>query len=120
MYMLISMRTASEIEHELTSLQYLGNFIRASKELSKIDDPVLNECLNIIKEKLAPLTKIDKKTLFIYSQGELDIFIETINALFLTRIRSYYSIVNILKENKQNLIELYSLVGKIEAYFRRM
>jgi DNA mismatch repair ATPase MutS len=116
MYMLISMKTASEIEYELTSLQYLGNFIRTAKELCKIEDPALNEDINIIKEKLAPFSKIDRKTLFIYTQGELDIFLETINALFLTKIRSYYSIINIIKENRQSLIEIYALVGKIEAY----
>jgi DNA mismatch repair ATPase MutS len=115
-YMFISLRTASEIEYELTSLQYLGDFIRASKELSKIDDPTLKDEIDKIKERVDLFSKIDKKTLFIYSQGALDIFIETINALFLTRIRSYYSIINIIKKNRQELIELYALVGKIEAY----
>ncbi|MCR1950990.1 hypothetical protein NSA50_07930 [Clostridium sp. DSM 100503] len=114
--MFISLRTASEIEYELTSLQYLGNFIRASKELSKIDDPTLKDEIDKIKERVDLFSKIDKKTLFIYSQGALDIFIETINALFLTRIRSYYSIINVIKKNRQELIELYALVGKIEAY----
>lgn len=115
-YMFISLRTASEIEYELTSLQYLGDFIRASKELSKIDDPTLKDEIDKIKERVDLFSKIDKKTLFIYSQEALDIFIETINALFLTRIRSYYSIINIIKKNRQELIELYALVGKIEAY----
>lgn len=115
-YMFISLRTASEIEYELTSLQYLGDFIRASKELYKIDDPTLKDEIDKIKERVDLFSKIDKKTLFIYSQGALDIFIETINALFLTRIRSYYSIINIIKKNRQELIELYALVGKIEAY----
>lgn len=115
-YMFISLRTASEIEYELTSLQYLGDFIRASKELSKIDDPTLKDEIGKIKERVDLFSKIDKKTLFIYYQGALDIFIETINALFLTRIRSYYSIINIIKKNRQELIELYALVGKIEAY----
>ena len=115
-YMFISLRTASEIEYELTSLQYLGDFIRASKELSKIDDPTLKDEIDKIKERVDLFSKIDKKTLFIYSQGALDIFIETINALFLTRIRSYYSIINIIKKNRQELMELYALVGKIEAY----
>ncbi|MBS5884297.1 DNA mismatch repair protein MutS [Clostridium sp.] len=116
LYMFISLRTASEIEYELTSLQYLGDFIRASKELSKIDDPTLKDEIDKIKERVDLFSKIDKKTLFIYSQGALDIFIETINALFLTRIRSYYSIINIIKKNRQELIELYALFGKIEAY----
>lgn len=115
-YMFISLRTASEIEYELTSLQYLGDFIRASKELSKIDDSTLKDEIDKIKERVDLFSKIDKKTLFIYSQGALDIFIETINALFLTRIRSYYSIINIIKKNRQELMELYALVGKIEAY----
>lgn len=115
-YMFISLRTASEIEYELTSLQYLGDFIRASKELSKIDDPTLKDEIGKIKERVDLFSKIDKKTLFIYYQGALDIFIETINALFLTRIRSYYSIINIIKKNRQELMELYALVGKIEAY----
>ena len=115
-YMFISMRSAAEIEYELSSLQYLGNFIRAAKELSKIDNPILKDYVSLINEKVAPLSKIDSKTKFIYSQSELDIFIETINALFLTRIRSYYSVINIIKENRQNLIELYSLVGTLEAY----
>ena len=115
-YMLISMRTAAGIEHELTSLQYLGNFIRAAKELSKIQDEELKEYVEEIAKRVAPLSKIDSKTKYIYTSSELDIFIETINGFFLTKIRSYYSIINIIKHNRQNLIELYALVGKLEAY----
>lgn len=115
-YMFISMRTAAEIEYELSSLQYLGNFIRAAKEISKLEDETLKDSIEKINKLLEPLSKIDNKTKYIYTSSELDIFIETINAFFLTKIRSYYSIINIIKSNKQNLIELYSLVGKLEAY----
>ncbi|MDV4150146.1 DNA mismatch repair protein MutS [Clostridium sp. AL.422] len=115
-YMLISMKTASEIEYELSSLQYLGNFIRAAKEISKLEDEVLNDYIEKINKLLVPLSKIDSKTKYIYTSSELDIFIETINGFFLTKIRSYYSIINIIKNNRQNLIELYALVGNLEAY----
>lgn len=115
-YMFISMRTAAEIEHELSSLQYLGNFIRAAKEISKIEDETLKDYIEEISKRVLPLSKIDSKTKYIYTSSELDIFIETINGFFLTKIRSYYSIINIIKENRQDLIELYALVGKLEAY----
>lgn len=115
-YILISSRTASEIEHELSSLQYLGDFIRAAKEISKLDNEDLKEYIEKINTLLIPLSKIDTKTKYIYTSSELDIFIETINGFFLTKIRSYYSIINIIKSNRQNLIELYALIGELEAY----
>ncbi len=115
-YMFISSRTAAEVENELSSLQYLGKFIRAAKEISKIEDETLKDYIDKINNLLLPLSKIDSKTKYISNSSELDIFIETINGFFLTKIRSYYSIINIIKNNKQNLIELYALIGKLEAY----
>ncbi len=115
-YMFISTRAASEIEYELSSLQYLGDFIRAAKEISKLENDALADYIEKIKELLPPISKIDSKTKYIYTSSELDIFIETINGFFLTKIRSYYSIINIIKNNRQNLIELYALIGKLEAY----
>lgn len=115
-YILISMRTAAEIENELSSIQYLGNFIRAAKEISKIEDETLKEYIEEITKRVIPLSKIDNKTKYIYASSELDIFTETLNGFFLTKIRSYYSIINIIKSNRQALIELYALVGKLEAY----
>ena len=115
-YMFISTRAAAEIEYELSSLQYLGNFIRAAKEISKLENEALTDYIEKIKELLPPLYKIDSKTKYIYTSSELDIFIETINGFFLTKIRSYYSIINIIKNNRQSLIELYALIGELEAY----
>ena len=59
--MLISSRTASEIEYELSSLQYLGDFIRAAKEISKIDDEALKDYITKINELLIPLSKIEEE-----------------------------------------------------------
>ena len=115
-YMLISMRASAEIENELSSLHYLGNLIRAAKEISKIEDETLKEYIEEITKRVIPLSKIDNKTKYIYTSSELDIFTETLNGFFLTKIRSYYSIINIVKSNRQNLIELYALIGKLEAY----
>ena len=115
-YMLISMRASAEIENELSSLQYLGNLIRAAKEISKIEDETLKEYIEEITKRVIPLSKIDIKTKYIYTSSELDIFTETLNGFFLTKIRSYYSIINIIKSNRQSLIELYALIGKLEAY----
>ena len=115
-YMLISMRASAEIENELSSLQYLGDFVRAAKEISKIEDETLEEYIEEITKRVIPISKIDNKTKYIYTSSELDIFTETLNGFFLTKIRSYYSIINIVKSNRQNLIELYSLIGKLEAY----
>ena len=115
-YMLISMRASAEIENELSSLHYLGNLIRAAKEISKIEDETLKEYIEEITKRVIPLSKIDSKTKYIYTSSELDIFTETLNGFFLTKIRSYYSIINIIKSNRQSLIELYALIGKLEAY----
>lgn len=115
-YMFISMRASAEVENELSSLNYLGNLIRAAKEISEIEDEALKEYIEEINKRVIPVSKIDNKTKYIYNSSELDIFTETLNGFFLTKIRSYYSIINIVKSNKQNLIELYALVGKLEAY----
>ena len=102
-YMLISMRASAEIENELSSLQYLGDFVRAAKEISKIEDETLEEYIKEITKRVIPISKIDSKTKYIYTSSELDIFTETLNGFFLTKIRSYYSIINIVKSNRQNL-----------------
>lgn len=115
-YVFISQRTSALLENELSSLQYLGRFVNAIKSLTKIEDEVINEYIDEIRKLYKPISKISTKTKFIAPSNELYIFTETINIFLLTKIRSYYSIISLIKNNRENLVMLYGLMGKLEAY----
>lgn len=114
-YQFIHTKSSKEIEDEIISIGYLGNLISAAKKISKLEcDELYNE-LTELKTLLAPVKNIDRNTFFV-SDNDTDVIFEYIKILLLAKIRSYYSLVDTIKNNRETLLKIYSLIGKIEAY----
>lgn len=114
-YQFINNKSSKEIEDEIISIGYLGNLISAAKKISKLEcDELYNE-LTELKALLAPVKNIDRNTFFV-SDNDTDAIFEYIKIILLAKIRSYYSLVDTIKNNRETLVKIYSLVGKIEAY----
>ena len=114
-YQFIHTKSSKEIEDEIISIGYLGNLISAAKKISKLEcDELYNE-LTELKALLVPVKNIDRNTFFV-SDNDTDVIFEYIKILLLAKIRSYYSLVDTIKNNRETLLKIYSLIGKIEAY----
>lgn len=115
-YQFIYSHASKEIDDEVSSISYLGDLISGAKKLSKFDCEELSDELNELKALLEPIKNIDKKTFFIADNSGNNEFIVYLNIILLIKIRSYYSLVDIVKIHRESLVKIYSLVGKIEAY----
>lgn len=114
-YQFIHTKYSKEIEDEIISIGYLGNLISAAKKISKLEcDELYNE-LTELNALLEPVKNIDRNTFFV-SDNDTDAIFEYIKIILLAKIRSYYSLVDTIKNNRETLVKIYSLVGKIEAY----
>ncbi|MGL5354484.1 MAG: MutS-related protein [Clostridium sp.] len=108
--------SSKEIDDEITSIGYLGGLIYSANKLSKIQCPDLSEDLCELQDLLKPVKNIANKTFFISDNSGTDALVEYFNILLLSKIRSYYSLVNTIKNNRESLIKIYSIVGKLDAY----
>ncbi|SDP49135.1 MutS-related protein [Clostridium gasigenes] len=115
-YQFIHNKSSTEIEDEVTSIGYLGTLISSAKKLSKIKCEELSDELSELKTLLEPVKNIDKKTFFVADNDAADAVLEYIKIILLAKIRCYYSLVDTIKDNREALIKIYSLVGKIDAY----
>ncbi|MBU3137552.1 DNA mismatch repair protein MutS [Clostridium gasigenes] len=115
-YQFIHNKSSTEIEDEVTSIGYLGTLISSAKKLSKIKCEELSDELSELKTLLEPVKNIDKKTFFVADNDAADAVLEYIKIILLAKIRCYYSLVDTIKDNRESLIKIYSLVGKIDAY----
>ncbi|MEG0856449.1 MAG: DNA mismatch repair protein MutS [Terrisporobacter sp.] len=114
-YQFIYSNASREIDDEVSSIGYLGDLISGAKKISKFDCEELSNELKELRDLLEPVKNIDKKTFFIADNSN-DALIVYINIILLIKIRSYYSLVDIIKTHRESLVKIYSLVGKIEAY----
>ncbi|MGL5086258.1 MAG: MutS-related protein [Clostridium sp.] len=113
---IIHHESSKEIDDEITSIGYLGGLISAAIKISRIQCPELSEDLRELQDLLKPVKNISNKTFFISDNSGTDVLVEYLNILLLSKIRSYYSLVNTIKNNRESLIKIYSIVGKIDAY----
>lgn len=115
-YQLIHSNYSKKIEDEVTSIGYLGSLISAAKKLSRFECKELSDEITDLRALLEPVKNIDKRTFFISDNGSTDSILEYIKIILLAKIRCYYSLVNTIKHNRESLIKIYSIVGKIDAY----
>ncbi len=100
---------------EVDSIAYLGNLIAISKNLCKIKNQQLEDKIKNINNNLKYCNTIDKKAVFLSSAEGVDILMDYVNSIFLTKIRAYYSIIEIIQKNREHLIEVYSTLGELDA-----
>lgn len=94
---------------------HLRGVLTCAKELSHIKNPELKEYVDKIKTYMKELKGIDRSTMgmsIITMWGGL---LEVVSVIFLIEESSFYKLSNLLKENKAKIIELYYLIGEMEA-----
>ena len=117
----IYQKNKNEVYREVEVFKYIGSLIRTSKELVKIDTGKID----IGKENLEDLNKktkeIYKNVASLTMSGEsmpqlFQILYDYINMIVLRETIIFYKTVVLLDRNKENMLELYKKIGKIDAY----
>ncbi|MBS4536145.1 DNA mismatch repair protein MutS [Clostridium sp. D2Q-14] len=114
--MLLHYGANKNIGEKIEVIEYTGNMINVSRNLIKITENNLHNYNVLFEKAYDKLKSIGKKSGIISRVEGLDVFADYINTLFLVRERNYFSIVDNVKKYSEKIIELYNLIGEIDAY----
>lgn len=97
-------------------IKYLGELLTAGRKISKIDNKELEGNINRIKDVMKDLKKIDNgvKTIKFFNSFAFGIM-EMFSVPLLMEESTYYNISGELKNKDGKILELYYLVGEIDA-----
>jgi DNA mismatch repair ATPase MutS len=111
--MFIHYRSKEKIYEHLSSIRYLGKLIRCAIDLSNIRHPALEDYGIKIEEALKKVSSIKNKTGLL--GREADFFYEYLNIIFLIEVRAFYSVLSALEKHKQQLKQIATTVGFMDA-----
>jgi DNA mismatch repair ATPase MutS len=94
---------------------YLRNILKASKKISNIKNQDIAYYTDKIKSILKKINNIDRNMKLIGIVNMWGGMFEFISLLFLLEESAYYAVSGKLKEKKQYVMELYYIVGELEA-----
>lgn len=107
---------SKEREHiKSNGLIYLRNVIRSAKKLVAINDDKLKPFKIEIEENLNNLRAIDRNTRIISFTNMWGGVFEFISVLFLLEETAYYKTADSIEKNKSSVLNLYKILGEIEA-----
>jgi Mismatch repair ATPase (MutS family) len=96
-------------------LFYLRDIIKASKQAESIKDEEVSNYVSKIKDIHKHIKSIDRATALIGFVNMWGGFFESISVIFLLEECAYYAISSVLEEKREYLLELYYLMGEMEA-----
>lgn len=105
-------------EHEninAIGLIYLRDLISCAKKISKIKNEEIESYTTQIKELLKKIASIDKSTYLLKAVNSFDGLFEMFSIPFLIEEITYYKVNEKLLANKEAILELYYLVGELDA-----
>jgi len=105
-------------EHEnlnITGLIYLSDLINTAKKISDIENSELNSYTINLKNLLIQLMTIDRSTYLLKLINALDGVLQMFAIPFLIEERTYYRTNKHLLKRRTEILELYYLVGEIDA-----
>ncbi len=96
-------------------LVYLRDILKAAKKVSNIKGEELFSYTDKLKELIKDVRAIDRGVKFISLTSMWGGFFDTISLMFLLEESAYYKIASILEGKKGALMELYYILGELEA-----
>jgi hypothetical protein len=94
---------------------YLRNIISSAKKIAAVKDKNIIYYTDKINNILKHVKDMDRGTKLISFVNMWGGFFESLSVIFLIEESAYYSISSALKEKKKYLMELYYIVGELEA-----
>ena len=116
----IYQKNKNRVQEEIEVFRYLGNLVRCLESISKIDTSGVHIENQKIKDLLKATSKINKNISKLnkgaYGTSDLQILVEYINMVTLRETIVFYNTVKLINHNRENFLEIYNLIGKIDAY----
>lgn len=97
-------------------LLYLRNIINTSRKIIKIKDGSIEKYTYRIGELLKDIKSIDMATKSIYFANVAGGALDVLTMPFLLEETAYYRMTSLLQEKEDSILELYKLLGELEAY----
>lgn len=116
----IFQKNKARVHEEIEVFRYLGNLIQCLERIVKIDSVGDYIDVHRIKGLLKATSKINKNISKLnkgaYQTSDLQILMDYINMVTLRETIIFYSTVKLIDENRENFIEIYQLIGEMDAY----
>lgn len=103
----------------LYDIQNMNSIFKLSKKIEGYDISSLNDEITEIKElnkKLYRLNLKSKKVKIVYGIDDAAGFEKFFDILFLNRANKFFSIADLINEQKELVLSLYEVLGKINSY----
>lgn len=97
-------------------LLYLRNIINTAKDIVKIKDKNIDRYTDKISELLNDIKSIDRATRSIYFANVAGGVFDIITVPFLLEEAAYYRMTSLLYDKEDSILELYKVLGELEAY----
>ncbi|NLK42955.1 MAG: DNA mismatch repair protein MutS [Tissierellia bacterium] len=109
-----------KIYEEMETFAYLGKLLKSAQGIAKLDIKGIDIGQDKLKDMLKRVDKVRKnikKLSFSESAGsEKEMFVHYYNMLLLREPKIFYKTVDLLNKHKEDFYQIYSLVGKLDAY----
>lgn len=114
--MIIHYREKKKIYDHLGSLFYLGRFLAGARRLirAKAVHPEIVKFQQQLEESLRPVQKLAKKTSLFVAKN--DPIVEYFFIIFLTEVRTFYSVIDSIQRHRSELQQIYLTIGQLDSY----
>ncbi|OPJ61546.1 MutS-related protein [Clostridium oryzae] len=99
----------------VTAMRYLTDIINTAGSISKINEPLLNEQLSKLKVLYNKCKSMARSASGVGIQEGIDVIGDYFRLMFLFEERNFYKVIDDIKKLKNELFELYGIVGEIDA-----
>ncbi|MEW8957261.1 DNA mismatch repair protein MutS [Clostridium sp.] len=113
--MTVHYKINKKIQGKVLSIDYLSDVAKACKDISSIDNKCIKSYTEKLKDNIKLCDVVLKNSSTIGRLEGLDAIGDYLNALFLFQVRSYFKVMSNIEDKKSKLIELYSIIGEIDA-----
>ncbi|HHV59134.1 MAG TPA: DNA mismatch repair protein MutS [Clostridiaceae bacterium] len=104
----------SQIGHILDSVAYISDMVLCTGNILKLNIDELGDLNHKISQSYKQVRDITKKSARFLNYTS-DIILEYVKVILLKEIIDFYSICNIIKRNREHLINIYESLGLIES-----
>lgn len=116
----IFQKNKTRVQEEIEVFRYLGNLVKSLEAIVRIDSVENYVDIHRLKELLKATSKINKNISKLnkstYGASDLQILMDYIHMITLRETITFYNTVNMINENRESFIEIYKLVGEIDAH----
>lgn len=117
---MIYQREKNRIYSELEIFRYIASLLKTAEKLVEVDSKGidigqirLEEILKKTKEIYKNISKLNTDS---GNESDLQVIFDYINMINLRETIIFYKTINLLNENKDNIMEIYGNIGRIDAY----